>query len=76
MSENRPKYGKNGSKTASFEQKRKFSVENEESFNDICQRYIRRFILENPIGAVSGTIEVHFKGTRIEFKYQNLRVTE
>lgn len=76
MSENRPKYGKNNQKITENERKRNFSVENEESFNDICQRYIRQFILENPIGAVSGTIEVHFKGTRIEFKYQNLRVTE
>ena len=69
MSEDREKY-------AITERKRRFSVENEESFADICDRYIRRFILENPIGAVSGTIEIHFKGTRFEFKYQNLRVTE
>lgn len=65
MSEDKPKYGKE-----------RFSVENAESFADICQRYIRKFILENPIGAVSGTIEIHFKGTRFEFKYNNLRVTD
>lgn len=69
MSETRPKYG-------NFERKRSFSVENEKNFVDICNEYIRKFILENPIGAVSGTIEINFKGVRFEFKYNNLRVTE
>jgi hypothetical protein len=68
MSEDKPKYG--------VERKPRFSVENAESFSDICNEYIRQFILNNPIGAVSGTIEIHFKGTRFEFKYQNLRVTD
>jgi len=76
MTEIKPKYGRNGRNSAETKQKRSFSVENVEAFNDICEKYIRDFIINNPIGAVSGTIEIHFKGTKFEFKYQNMRVTE